>query len=60
MKTNKKAKIELPSEIKYDGRVFIKTGYTATDNKTNKIVYEFRTKDERRIWFFEDGRFYED
>jgi len=61
MKSNRKTKVELPSEIEYDGRVFLKTRYTATDNKTNKIVYEFRTDDDaRRLWVFKDGSYYED
>jgi len=62
MKKNKQTKVKLPYQIEYDGRVFLKTRYTATDNKTNEIVYEFRTEDndDRRIWVFKDGSYYED
>jgi len=58
MKKNKRTKVKLPYQIEYEGEVFLKTKYFATDNKTNKIVYEYRTKDDsRKINVFKDGSY---
>jgi hypothetical protein len=56
-----KWKDNLPYKIDYDGRVFLKTGFTGVDRKTSQIVHEYRTiNDARRIWYFKDGKYYED